>query len=140
MEKEGLFQSRARGRLKLYRLDPKCPLYSELKQIIFKTEGAEGSLREISNRFPNIGIALIYGSYAKGEEKAASDIDLIVVGKPDRKLFTREVRKLEDKLQREINFNIYTKDEFQKKRGEKGSFLAQVLKGKKIMLKGELDG
>ena len=139
-EKEGLFQIEQKGRVKFYLLNPQYPLYNELKQIIFKTEGVEGSLRNLVNQFPGIKFAFIYGSYAKGEEKERSDIDLMVVGSPERKQLTFEIRKLEDKLQREINFNLYTPEEFSKKRGEKGSFLAQVVKGKKIMLKGNLDG
>ncbi len=138
-EKEGLFETEQKGRVKFYLLNPKHPLYNELKQIIFKTEGVEGSLRDIVDQFSDIEIAFIYGSYAKGGEKKTSDIDLVVVGSPDRKRLTSKIRKLEDKLQREINFNIYASGEFQKKRQEKGNFLAQVIKGKKIILKGSLD-
>lgn len=128
------------GLQKYFVINKNHALYEEFKSTIFKTIGIQGSLREIIGRFSGIEIAFIYGSYAKGEEKTSSDIDLIVVGLPDRKQFTSEIRKLEDKLQREINFNIYTREEFQKKRQEKGSFLAQVVKGKKIILKGSLHG
>src|SRR3990167_4944526 len=65
--KEGLFEIEIKGKIKFYRLNPEHPLYRELKQMIFKTEGVEGSLREIVNRFDEIETAFIYGSYAKGE-------------------------------------------------------------------------
>ena len=139
-EKEGLFETEMKGRIKFYLLNIKYPLYNELKQIIFKTEGVEGSLRTVVNQFFEIELAFIYGSYAKGGEKRTSDIDLMIVGSPNRKLLTSEIRKLEDKLNREINFNLYTTQEFSKKRGEKESFLEQVAKGKKILLKGSLHG
>lgn len=139
-KKEGLFDVEERGKLKFYSLNPKCPLFHELKQIIFKTTGAEGGLREIVNQFPEIELAFIYGSYAKGKEQGSSDIDLVVVGTPDRRRLTAEARKLEERLGREINFNLYGRAEFDKKSAEKGSFLAQVVVGKKILLKGSPDG
>ena len=64
-------------------------------------------------RFKGISVALIYGSYAKEREKKTSDIDLIAVGKFPRNKFTREIRTLELKLGREINFTVYTQEEFE---------------------------
>lgn len=140
LEEEGVFISEKKGLQKYFSLNKKYALFQELKSIVFKTIGIQGALREIINQVSGIELAFIYGSYAKGDEKSTSDIDLMVVGSPDRKKFTSEIRKLEDKLEREINFNLYTSDEFSKKRKEKGSFLAQVIRGRKIMLKGSLDG
>ena len=137
---EGLFQEERKGRIKFYRLNPHYPLYNEIKQIIFKTEGVEGSLKGLVNEFPGIKLAFIYGSYTQGKEKASSDIDLMIVGTPERKVLTSRIRDLEERLQREINFNLYPESEFKKKSREKGGFLAQVLAGKKIALKGLLNG
>lgn len=133
---EGLFEQEQKGRIKFYRLNTRFPFYQELKQMIFKTEGVEGSLRALLDHFPAVQKAFIYGSYAKGGEKAQSDVDLVIVGELDRKALTSEIRKLEDKLGREINFNLYQSDEFKKKSHEKGSFLSDVVAGKKIKLKG----
>jgi predicted nucleotidyltransferase len=136
---EGLFEKTQKGRIAFYQLNPHYPLYQELKQIIFKTEGVEGNLRGLVNRFTDIQLAFLYGSYAKGEESASSDIDLMVVGTPDRKRFTSEIRRLEDRLKREINFHLYTPSEFEKKSREKGSFLVEVIAEKTIVLKGSLN-
>ena len=136
LTEEGLFQEEPKGKVKFYRLNPRCPLYEELKQIIFKTEGIEGSLRELAGQFPAVKSAFIYGSYAKGEARTSSDIDVVFVGKPDPRKLTDKIRRLEEKLRREINFNLYTEAEFKEKAKEKGSFLAEVIKGPKILLKG----
>ncbi|MBI2166993.1 MAG: nucleotidyltransferase domain-containing protein [Candidatus Omnitrophica bacterium] len=139
LTEEGLFQEEPKGRIRFYRLNPRYPLYLELKQIIFKTEGIEGSLRQCVEKFPAIRLAFIYGSYAKGEERASSDIDLVVVGELDRRRFTSQIRALEERLGREINFTLYPDREFRTKLRAKGSFLADVTRGKKIILKGKLD-
>jgi predicted nucleotidyltransferase len=138
MEEEGLFLSSTRGRLKLYQLNKSYPLFAELKKIIFKTEGVEGSLRKLVERYKSISLAFIYGSYARNEEKKLSDIDLVVVGDFSQHEFTREIRKLEGRLSREINFTAYSQGEFHKKSQTEGSFLSEILAGKKILIKGAL--
>ncbi len=136
LEEEGLYISVIRGRLKIYSLNKKYPLFRELKRIIFKTEGVEGILKTAVGRFEGISIAFLYGSYAKGKEGKTSDIDLVVVGKFPRNKFTREIRALELKLGREINFTVYTQEEFELERKKEGGFLNLILKEKIIILKG----
>jgi hypothetical protein len=41
----------ARERPGLYSLNKKYPLFRELKEIIFKTGGVEGNLKEVIERF-----------------------------------------------------------------------------------------
>ena len=50
-EKEGLYKSFSKGGLKFYSLNKKYPLFKEVKKIIFKTEGVEGSIRELVSRY-----------------------------------------------------------------------------------------
>ena len=139
-EKEGLFISRIRGRAKFYSLNKNYPLYKNLKEIIFKTEGVEGSLKNLIDRFPRISLAFIHGSYAKGTEKTSSDIDLVLVGAFSEPILTKAVRKLEAKLNREINFSAYTKSEFGKEKNNKGGFLNLILNERIILLKGTING
>jgi len=139
LEEEGLYASFVKGNVKFYSLNKSYPLFKELKTIIFKTEGVEGSLKEIVLKHKGIALAFIYGSYAKTKEKKASDIDLAVVGKFNRDRFTADIRNLEEKLNREINFTIYTEDEFEQERRKTGGFLNLVLKDKFIILKGRLN-
>jgi len=85
-----------------------------------------------------ISLAFIYGSYAKNKEKKTSDIDLVIVGKFSLDDFIGQIRDLEAKLNREINFSSYKKEEFAKEKNEKGGFLNLILKDKIIILKGQI--
>lgn len=139
LEQEGIFTSYTKGQIKFYSLDKKYPLFGDLKNIIFKMEGVEGSLRQLVSEYAGIVLAFIYGSYAKGKERGTSDIDIVVVGSFPRDEFTRKLRVLETKLNREANFNSYTKAEFEKESKKNGGFLNMVIKNKVILLKGSLD-
>lgn len=139
LEQEGIFTSYTKGQIKFYSLDKKYPLFSDLKNIIFKTEGVEGSLRQLVSEYAGIVLAFIYGSYAKGKERGSSDIDIVVVGSFPKDEFTRKLRVLEAKLNREANFNSYTKKEFGKESKKNGGFLNMIIRDKVILLKGSLD-
>lgn len=140
LEHEGLLCARMKGRIKFYTLNKDYPLYADIKKIVFKTEGVEGVLRKLVLLHKGIALSFIYGSFAKGVEKKVSDVDLVVVGKFNRDRFTGELRSLESRLSREINFVSYTKEEFERERKKTGSFLNVVLKGKVIVLRGSFDG
>lgn len=139
LEKVGVFVSSTRGRQKYFSLNKKYPLYGELKSIIFKTIGVEGRLKEIINGTEGVIFSFIYGSFPQNKEDTTSDIDLLIVGNPDEEKLMEKIEALEKKLQREINYNIYPVKEFKQKVKKQDSFLINILKRPKIILKGSLD-
>jgi len=137
LESAGLFLSENKGNLLYYYLNQSYPLFDELKSIIFKTSGVPKMLQNILKKINGISQAFIYGSFAKGEEKEDSDIDLLIIGKVDEDELIEEINKLERKLQREINYAIYGKEDFNKKKEGSNPFILDILKEKKIFLIGD---
>jgi len=132
----GLLSFEKAGNLKYYLLNQNFPLFDELKSIIFKTTGVEGVLKGALQKLSGLDLAFIYGSYAKGKEKASSDIDLFLIGEVNISKLNVIISSLEEKLKREINYIVYRRKEYEKKKQEKDGFIIELLKGKKIMLKG----
>ena len=137
LESAGLFLSENKGNLLYYYLNQSYPLFDELKSIIFKTSGVPKMLQNILKKINGISQAFIYGSFAKGEEKEDSDIDLLIIGKVDEDELIEEINKLERKLQREINYAIYGKEDFNKKKEGSNPFILDILKEGKIFLIGD---
>ena len=137
LESAGLFLSENKGNLLYYYLNQSYPLFDELKSIIFKTSGVPKMLQNILKKINGISQAFIYGSFAKGEEKEDSDIDLLIIGKVDEDELIEEINKLERKLQREINYAIYGKEDFNKKKEGSNPFILDILKEEKIFLIGD---
>jgi predicted nucleotidyltransferase/predicted transcriptional regulator with HTH domain len=138
--KEGIFLSTDRGKQKYFSLNKKYPLFEELKSIIFKTIGIQGSLYKIVNEVVGIIFAFIYGSFAKNEESALSDIDLcliIDIGYFNENIFLEKINDLENRISREINYIYYSEKEWYRMVKEKDSFILSILDNQKIMLKGE---
>lgn len=137
MVSEGILKSEYRANARYFKADKNYPLYKELKSIVFKTVGVQGNIRKLLEEIGNIKFAFIYGSFAKAKENYLSDIDILVIGNPNEDRLIRELDKLEKKLQREINYKLYTSVELKKEMEEKEPFLLEILKDKKIMLIGD---
>ena len=138
LEKAGLFFREERGNQVYYYLNKSFPLFDELRSIIFKTSGVPQILHNalVNLKDKDIGYAFIYGSFAKKEEREDSDIDLLIVGKVNEDELIEELNELEQKLQREINYSMYSKEEFQIQKEKRNSFILDVIEGGKIFLIG----
>ncbi|MDD3819189.1 MAG: nucleotidyltransferase domain-containing protein [Actinomycetota bacterium] len=112
LEEAGLFLREDRGNQVYYYLNKSFPLFDELKSIIFKTSGVTQLLRNAlaSLKDKDIGYAFIYGSFAKKEEREDSNIDLLIIGEVNEDEMIKKINKLEKRLQREINYSIYSKE------------------------------
>lgn len=135
-EKSGILNSEYVGNLRFFSVNKKNPLFKELKQMIFKTEGVKGRLEEELNSLIGIKTAFIYGSFAKQEERNDSDIDLFLLGKIDEDDLVKKISGLESEFGREINYTIYTPEELSRVKN-KNSFLKEVLNGPKELLIGD---
>jgi len=136
LEDLGILKSNRIGNLKHFQTNPECPFFVEMKGLVLKTAGVAGRIRAGLDKIGGIEAAFIYGSYAKGEEKADSDVDLLMVGDVDLDRLDASLGKLEKNLGREINYVLYSKEEFKSKRKAKDGFLKDVLDGRKIMVIG----
>ena len=139
LEKKGILISEYQSNSRFFRLNKNYILYDELESIFFKTSGAEGKLKEMFANIKNAEIIFIFGSFAKKEEDSFSDIDLMIIGNPDEDSFIGKISDLEDKLKREINYHIFSKEDWSKHKKEKESFIVNILQKPKIFITGNED-
>jgi len=138
-QRDNLFNTQREGNLLYYALNMEHPLFKELKAIVAKTVGIEGSLRNALSSVEKIRIAFIYGSFAGKREKGTSDIDLMIIGNPDTSQLNEKIAALEKRLKREINPTIYSLPEYKAKKKAKSGFIMDLLKNPKIMVVGKED-
>ena len=133
---EGVLESERRANARYFWLNKDHPLYHELKGIVFKTVGVQGSIINILTKIKGISFAFIYGSYAKEKEHRASDIDVMIIGGINEAVLISKLDQLEKQIKREINYNLYTLERFRTDIKNKNSFLLEIMTEKKIMLIG----
>lgn len=126
------------GNQKHYQANETSPIFTELRGIVRKSFGLADVLAEaLSEVSDRISVAFIYGSIAKGSDKADSDIDIMLVsdnlGYADvMELFT----ETEALLGRAISPAIYTMKELRQKIATDNSFVTRVLNQDKVFLVG----
>jgi predicted nucleotidyltransferase len=96
--------------------------------------GIEPTLRRTLEAVPGIRSAWLVSSFAKNEADAASDIDLLIVGKPDEAQLASEVRRAERTLRREINYTVFTPKELKRRLKKGDPFVTDIWNGKRINL------
>jgi predicted nucleotidyltransferase len=124
---------------KYYSADKNSPIFSEMKGLIFKTTGIQGSIKAVLSKLKGVQAAFIYGSYAKGAEKEDSNINLMVIGQVNITELNDVVMGLEEKMKREIDYLAFDEQEYRKRKDAKDPFIREIVKGKKIFLLGKED-
>jgi len=123
-----------------FQADPACPIYEDLRNILKKTVGVADVLREaLAPLAARIRAAFVYGSIARGDERAGSDIDLMVIGEAKFADVVAALAPAQDTLRREVNASVYPTLEFRKKTSGGEPFLKRVLADRKIFVVGGED-
>lgn len=141
LEKAGLLVSSAEGNRKYFKANSQSPVFSELRSLMVKTSGIEDYLKKIlQEQSDAIQLAFIFGSFARGSETVASDIDLMIIGDITSRELSRLLTPLKEDLDREMNPVTIRAREFQENIDKGDSFTQSILEEPKIFLIGDDDG
>jgi predicted nucleotidyltransferase len=136
----GILNSEKRGRQKFYSVNGKNPIFQDLRNIVFKTFGVIGQIREaLQPLAKKIRVAFVYGSFARGEEVRSSDIDLFVIGRTRLDELVNTLATVEKAIGREINPTLFSEAEFGNRWSQKNHFLKSVAKTEKEFIIGTED-
>ena len=137
----GILRMNKIGNQHHYQANPGCPLYDELLSIVKKTFGIVDVLQHALLPLDlEIDFTFVYGSVAKGEETAESDIDLFIVSESLGYADVMNVlTKSEDELGRPVNPSIYTVAQVKDKLQQENAFVTRVMEQPKLWVKGSDD-
>lgn len=142
-EERGLVQSRRLGNLRLWRMDPKHPLYAPMREMFARTYGVPARLADVLGQDPRVKKAFLFGSYVTAQDDATSDIDLFVVGGPDWAALSQAIRDAGQQLGREVKPVVWSERDLSRPTPAQRSFLDNLLAGPTMWLIGdrsELEG
>lgn len=133
----GLLERSSIGNQVHYRANSACPIYEELRAILRKTFGVADILREALDSVAHaVSIAFVYGSVARGDESAASDVDVMIIGKLKFADAVLALSFAESGLRREVNPHVLSVREFKEKVDGQDPYIVRVTQGPKIFLIG----
>ncbi|MFA6290677.1 MAG: nucleotidyltransferase domain-containing protein [Victivallales bacterium] len=121
-----------------YQANKNNPLYEDLHRIVLKTYGLVDILRNALNH-GSIRCSFIFGSFARNEEKAESDIDLMIIGNVGLRDISSMLSGASAVIGREINPHVLTPGEFKKRSKIKDPFIRRISDTDKIFITGDAD-
>jgi len=128
------------GNQKHYQANAASPVYEELRGLVLKTSGLVDVLRvALQPLAARIETAFVYGSVAKQQDTAGSDIDLMVVS--DTLSYADLFAALEgaaEKLGRAVNPTVYSRKELDKRVRSDNAFIKRVWSQPRLQVIGAL--
>lgn len=136
----GLILREQRGNLVFYRANPEAAIYAELVGLVGKSFGVPLQLRRFIESFADrIQYAGVFGSVARGEHRADSDIDLLLIGDVRLSELAIPLHEAEAALGMKVSPTVMTLAEFRKRRRSSDHFLNKVLAGDLVTLLGAME-
>ena len=110
-EQAGLVTSRKVGNTRLVRANTSSPYYAGLAEVLTRAFGVPAVLTEVLRGVRGIAAAYVYGSWAARYEgqtgqRPVGDIDLLVLGEPDREQLYAALGAAERRLARPVQATI----------------------------------
>jgi len=140
MAESGLLVREKIGNQVFYRADSHCTIYEELAAIFRKTIGLAYLLRDaLSGLAGKIQVAFVFGSMASGQQDAASDIDVCVLGEASLLEVVKALSCVQEELRREINPVAMTVKKFLEQSVKQDRFVSRVLSEPKVFVIGSED-
>jgi predicted nucleotidyltransferase len=135
----GVVESRRLGNLRLWSVNERSELVPAMRDVLRRTAGVAERLRVVLSGIRGIYLAFLFGSYASGEDRPGSDIDLFVVGTPDWDQLSRALAATGDAVAREINPVVWRLDELERPTPTQRRFLSRLLHRPRIWILGDDD-
>jgi predicted nucleotidyltransferase len=130
LEKSGLVSATRYGKQKHYAANQDSPIFEEIRSLVLKTVGLIEPLREALGPFGSkIEVAFVFGSVARGEDTAKSDIDLMIIGNGlDYPAVFESLQRSEVLLSRSIHPIIMTPPRWRQKLLQDSNFVSKLSK------------
>jgi len=135
----GILKEDKKGKVTLVSANKELPYFVELKNLIIKTVGLSDLIKSAISKLERVKYALIYGSFASGEESERSDIDLLIIGNLNEEEVLNTISQTEKEVGREINYILWNEEELTKRVKSGHHLLTEIASKPLIMIIGEED-
>jgi len=137
--REGLLTRTKAGNQVRYRANPDHPLFPDLRSLVLKTAGLVDVLRRALKDLSGVRAAFVYGSLAKGDLRADSDVDIMIIGSVKFSEALEALNPAREAINRELNPTVLAPAEFRRRLSSEDHFLTQVVRGPKLFVVGVED-
>lgn len=116
LEEAGLVRRTREGNQVYFEARPEQPLFEQIRDIVRQVAGTPIIVRRHLAGLSGVERAVIFGSYAHGSLRPDSDVDLLIIGDPDRDALSDRLEMASLEISRPINEVVMSQREFDTRR------------------------
>lgn len=135
----GMLKSEQRGNRLYYTVNTRYLYYQELQQMVVKSTGLGKKLRKNQRKLGAVSFVMFSGRFVRRLSPRQGDVDILVIGDvvlPELSLLIKEEEQV---LKREINYAVFSDEEFEFRKTRRDPFVMDVLYGTRVMVIGSED-
>jgi DNA-binding transcriptional ArsR family regulator len=135
----GLLKSEQRGNRLYYYLNTKYVYFQELQQMVVKSTGLGKKIRKLRSKLGTVDFVMFSGKFVRGLRPRQDEVDMLVIGDvvlPELQVLIKEE---EATLGRELNYAVFSKEEFEFRKTRRDPFIMDILFGTRVMVIGDED-
>lgn len=138
LEKAGILKKEPRGNRLYYWLRKEYPFFGDLLSIVAKTSGLGVSIIENKNKIGRMSFVMFSGRFVRRKSgKKEDEVDILVVGEVVLPELANVIRVEESKRNKEINYTVMSREEFEFRKKRRDPFLLSILSGSRVMIIGD---
>jgi hypothetical protein len=135
----GLLNSEPRGNRTYYFLNKRYLYYQELQQMVFKSTGLAKKLLKARSKLGDVKYVMFSGEFVRGAQVKHGQVDVLVIGDIVLPELQTIIKDEETVLGREINYTVFSLEEFEFRKTRRDPFIMDILYSTRIMVIGNED-
>jgi uncharacterized protein len=140
LEKCGFLKKESRGNRLYYWSRDDYPFYGELLGMVTKSTGMGKEIIAQRSKLGKLLYVMFSGKFARRKPRRRDDdVDILIVGEVLLPELAQIIRKEESKRNKEINYTVMSRDEFEFRKKRRDPFLTGILAESRIMVVGDDD-
>jgi len=132
----GLLKMEERGNRSYYFLNKNYTYFTELTQMVAKSQGLGKKIRQQLTKLGKIKYVMFSGKYIHSRRSHPDEVDMLVIGEvvlPELQLLIKEEQ---DRIGREINYTVFSLEEFEFRKSRRDPFIMEILYSSRVMVVG----
>jgi DNA-binding transcriptional ArsR family regulator len=135
----GLLKSEQRGNRLYYYLNTKYVYFQELQQMVAKSMGLGRKIRKLQRKLGTISFVMFSAKFVQGKRPRQDEVDMLIIGEVVLPELQALIKEEETSLQREINYAVFSDEEFKFRKTRRDPFVMDILFGSRVMVIGSED-
>ncbi len=132
----GMLKSEERGNRLYYFLNKQYLYYQDFMQIVAKSSGLGDQIRKKRRKLGKLDYVMFSVKFVSGIQPSRDEVDILVVGEVVLPELQTLIKARETDLGREINYAVFSKEEFEFRKTRRDPFIMDILYGSRIMIIG----